>query len=83
MVSILLTGCSTLGFGDFSDEKVELNTNQGEKNPVKFIYQPLIGGKHEIFLTGDFNNWSQTETLMEEHEGIYETTLYLKKGRYK
>ena len=86
----LLTGCSTLGFGDFSKEQVESKTDRVEKMdesmsggiPVKFTYQPLIGGKHEVFLSGDFNNWSQTETLMKEIDGIYETTLYLKKGKY-
>ncbi|SVC85086.1 uncharacterized protein METZ01_LOCUS337940, partial [marine metagenome] len=86
----LLTGCSTLGFGDFSEEKVEYKTDRVEKTDtstsgkisVKFTYQPLIGGKHEVFLAGDFNNWSQTETLMKEIDGIYETTLYLKKGEY-
>ncbi len=86
----LLTGCSTLGFGDFSKEQVESKTDRVEKTdesmsggiPVKFTYQPLTGGKHEVFLAGDFNNWSQTETLMKEIDGIYETTLYLKKGEY-
>jgi glycosidase len=86
----LLTGCSTLGFGDFSEKQVEPKTGRVEKTdestsgriPAKFTYQPLIGGKHEVFLAGDFNNWSQTETLMKEIDGIYETTLYLKKGEY-
>jgi hypothetical protein len=50
--------------------------------PVKFTYQPLTGGKHQVFLVGDFNNWSQTATLMEEIDGIYEITLYLKQGKY-
>ena len=90
MLATLLTGCSTLGFGDFSEEQVESKKDRVEKTdestsgeiPVKFTYQPLIGGKHEIFLAGDFNNWSQTESLMKEIDGIYETTLYLKKGEY-
>ena len=50
----LLTGCSTLGFGDFSEEQVESKTDRVEKMdastsgkiPVTFTYQPLIGGKH-------------------------------------
>ena len=83
----LSASCSTLGFGDFSEEQVESKTDRKEKMdesllgkiPVNFIYQPLIGGKHEVFLAGDFNNWSQSETLMREINGIYEKTLYLKK----
>ncbi|SVE61513.1 uncharacterized protein METZ01_LOCUS514367, partial [marine metagenome] len=83
LLAVLLIGCSTV-------DKVEVNTNQIEKMnesvsgkiPVKFSYQPLIGGKHEVFLAGDFNNWSKTETLMKEINGIYEIILYLKKGEY-
>ena len=86
----LLTGCATFGFGDFSEKQVESKTDRVEKTdeltsgkiPVKFTYQQLTGGKHEVFLAGDFNNWSQTETLMKEIDGIYEMTLYLKKGKY-
>ena len=73
LLVVLLIGCSTV-------DKVEVNTNQIEKMnesvsgkiPVKFSYQPLIGGKHEVILAGDFNNWSKTETLMKEINGIYE-----------
>ena len=80
LFSLLLSGCSTLGFGDFSEKQVEPKIDRIEKKeesnsdkiPVKFTYQPLIGGKHEVFLVGDFNDWSQTETLMEEIDGIYE-----------
>ena len=50
--------------------------------PVKFTYQPLTGGKHEIFLAGDFNNWSPTATPMKESNGIYEVILNLKQGKY-
>ena len=77
-------GCSNLGFGEFDDSNV--NPSQSPNNsgeiPVKFTYQPLIGGKHQVFLVGDFNNWSQTATLMKEIDGIYEKTLYLKQGKY-
>ena len=67
LLAALLIGCSTV-------DKVEVKTNQIEKMnesvsgkiPVKFSYQPLIGGKHEVFLSGDFNSWSKTETLMKE-----------------
>ena len=83
LLAAFLIGCSTA-------DKVEVKTNQIEKinksasgkMPVTFSYQPLIGGKHEVFLSGDFNNWSKTETLMKEINGIYETILYLKKGKY-
>ena len=87
---VILIGCATLGFGNFNDEQTEINTN-GEtqmtetisgKIPTKFSYQPLIGGKHEVFLAGDFNNWSDTETPLTETDGLYEKTIYLKKGKY-
>ncbi|MCF7913362.1 MAG: alpha amylase N-terminal ig-like domain-containing protein [Candidatus Cloacimonetes bacterium] len=50
--------------------------------PVDFTYQPLTGGKKKVFLAGDFNNWSPTATPMEENDGIYETTLNLRVGKY-
>ena len=81
ILTVLLTGCSTLGFSDFNTT-TKTDASKSEKIPVKFRYQPLIGGKHQIFLAGDFNNWSPTATPMEEIDGIYETTLYLKQGKY-
>ena len=71
LLAALLIGCSAA-------DKVEVKTNQIEKMndsvsgkiPVKFSYQPLIGGKHKVFLSGDFNNWSKTETLMKETNGV-------------
>ena len=74
---ILAIGCSI-------HDKVETskNTLYPEKRPVTFSYQPLIGGKHEVFLSGDFNNWSESGLLMEENNGIYEKTIFLKDGQY-
>ena len=80
---LFLSGCSTLGFGDFTD----LDGNQSSSNStvkpsgeisVTFTYQPLIGGKHQVYLAGDFNNWSENEIIMKEIDGIYKTNLYLK-----
>ena len=90
VLTLLLTGCSTLGFGDFSNSVTNINdikeSGSGElssgKVPTTFIYQPLIGGKHQVFLAGDFNNWSEDATSMEEVDGIYKVTLYLSKGKY-
>ena len=42
----------------------KMNETISGEIPVKFTYQPIIGGKHEVFLTGDFNNWSKSEILM-------------------
>jgi len=69
--------------GKVETKKVEKksDTKTGEF-PIKFSYQPLIGGKHEIFVAGDFNNWSPNMDKMEENNGLYETTLHLKKGKY-
>ena len=86
-LAALLTGFWAFGFGVIDKEEVEVITDQlgkvnesiSEGMPVKFTYQPLIGEKHKVFLTGDFNNWSESETLMKEINGIYETTIYLKK----
>ena len=78
VIIFMLFGCSTLGFGDF-DVGEELNNNKVE---VKFTYQPLIGGKHNIFLSGDFNDWSESAIRMEENDGLYEVTLHLKPGKY-
>ncbi len=50
--------------------------------PVKFEYKPLTGGSHTVFLVGDFNTWSSSDTPMIEKNGNYEVTLNLKKGKY-
>ena len=86
----LFSGCSTLGFGDFEMEtnksinnaKHDINDPNVKKAATKFIYQPLTGGKHTVFLAGDFNGWSSTETPMEEIDGIYEVVLSLDEGKY-
>jgi glycosidase len=50
--------------------------------PVTFTYQPLIGGKRDIYVAGDFNNWDAMANLMQEEKGVYSTTLHLKPGKY-
>ncbi|MCF7918833.1 MAG: alpha-glucosidase C-terminal domain-containing protein [Candidatus Cloacimonetes bacterium] len=50
--------------------------------PVTFTYKPLTGGKKNVFLAGDFNNWSPTATPMNEKDGNYDITLKLKMGKY-
>ena len=84
ILSLLSSSCSTLGFGDFGGQGSSINKDelQSGEIPVKFRYQPLIGGKHQVFIAGDFNNWSPTATPMKENNGIYEITIYLKKGKY-
>ena len=84
---LFLHGCSTLGFGDFTNSNVtqaEFNDIEkvSGKVPVTFTYQPLTGGKHQVYLAGDFNNWEENKTIMEESDGIYEITLLLRSGKY-
>ena len=87
LINIIFYSCSTLGLGDFKNEnnilisKEDINSSS-DKIKVEFIYQPLIGGKHEVFLAGDFNNWSESSIKMDESDGIYTKTLYLRKGKY-
>ncbi|MCD4817533.1 MAG: alpha-glucosidase C-terminal domain-containing protein [Candidatus Cloacimonetes bacterium] len=50
--------------------------------PVKFVYQPLIGGKHDVYLAGDFNSFDAMSIPMEENSGVYEKTLVLEPGKY-
>jgi len=49
---------------------------------VKFIYKPLTGSHHEVFLAGDFNNWNPTDLKLTEKNGIYEINLFLEEGTY-
>jgi len=65
-------------------EKTEESSLKVESGsiPVKFTYQPLIGGKHEVFLAGDFNNFDAKSIPMIENKGVYEKTLMLKSGKY-
>lgn len=50
---------------------------------MKFKYIPLTGSKHKVFIAGDFNNWHTQEHQLEDHNGIYELNIELKKGRYE
>jgi len=49
---------------------------------VTFEYQPLTGGKHDVYLAGEFNNWSDKDIQLEEDNGIYKTTIQLPKGKF-
>ena len=83
LLAALFIGCSTIDKVEFNKNQMEtMNESVAGKIPVTFSYHPLIGGKHEVFLSGDFNSWSKTETLMTEINGIYEAILYLKRGEY-
>ena len=64
------------------DVKVKETDDFAGNIPVEFVYQPLTGGKKKVFLAGDFNSFSPTATPMEEVDGIYETTLNLRVGKY-
>ena len=74
----LLYGCSILGFVEL-DLYDKSNTKTIE---VEFVYQPLIGGKHNVFITGDFNNWSESSLRMHEDDGLYKIVLNLEPGKY-
>ncbi|MCF7857727.1 MAG: cyclomaltodextrinase [Candidatus Cloacimonetes bacterium] len=50
---------------------------------MKFTYKPLTGGKHKVFISGDFNNWKPDEYELAETNGIYEIELELPQGRYE
>ena len=71
----------TIGKIAVKSEKKEIKSEKGEIK-VKFSYQPLIGGKHDIFVAGDFNNWDANANPMKENNGIYEVTLNLSKGKH-
>ncbi|MCD4829139.1 MAG: hypothetical protein K8R90_06905 [Candidatus Cloacimonetes bacterium] len=49
---------------------------------IRFEYQPLIGGHHEVFLAGEFNGWDPAATPMQSDEGVYSAVLELPAGRY-
>ncbi len=79
---------SVLVVGEGKDTGVKkVATKTQEKSPqgaipVTFTYQPLIGGKHDIYVAGDFNNWSPTANKMKEVSGEYSTTIDLQPGKY-
>ena len=54
-----------------------------KKKIIRFIYKPLIGGKHKVFVAGDFNNWNQNSDELREKNGIYQLDLELEKERYE
>ncbi len=53
------------------------------KQKVKFIYKPLTGSHHEVFLAGSFNNWNPGNLKLKEKNGIYELSLFLEEGIYQ
>ena len=77
---------SMLVVGGKTEKKEEIKQTgsmiiEGLKSVV-LSYQPLIGGKHKVFVAGDFNNWSDTANPMIEDDGLYEVKLFLKDGKY-
>ena len=80
---VIFTSCFNNNENMYLDiDSENLNRDISKTHSVKFIYQPLIGGKHEVFLAGDFNGWSENHDKMEETNGIYEKVLQLEKGKY-
>ncbi|HNX01746.1 MAG TPA: alpha-amylase family glycosyl hydrolase, partial [Candidatus Cloacimonadota bacterium] len=59
-----------------------INKDQLELISVTFSYQPPTGGENSVYVTGDFNHWSQTANKLDEENGIYSTTLRLNPGVY-
>ena len=49
----------------------------------KFIYRPLTGSEHKVYIAGDFNDWNPKELKLIEENGIYKISLKLEKGRYE
>ena len=50
---------------------------------VKFIYRPLTGSYHNVFIAGTFNNWNPTNLKLVEKNGIYQINLFLENGSYR
>ncbi len=78
LIMFMIYGCATLGLGEFEQK----NENLVSSDQVEFVYQPLIGGKHNVFIAGDFNNWSETANEMIEKDGVYSIILDLDPGKY-
>lgn len=48
------------------------------------VFQAKCPGAREVYLVGDFNNWSLTHTPMEQVEGdLWQTRERLPSGRYR
>lgn len=56
----------------------------GASVDVTFRYQPVISGDRDVFVAGDFNNWSADSDRMTDPDGdgIFEITLSLAPGKY-
>ncbi|MBD3368020.1 MAG: hypothetical protein GF405_07600 [Candidatus Eisenbacteria bacterium] len=54
----------------------------GALKQVPFVYEP-DGAPSQVYLAGQFNNWSTDATPMEEVDGRFEVTLLLPIGRYQ
>ncbi|MBI9032271.1 hypothetical protein JEZ13_09770 [bacterium] len=50
---------------------------------ITFRYQPPIATKLDVYLVGDFNNWSKSSHRLNDKGGIYEISLELDPGEYK
>ncbi|MEZ4647680.1 MAG: alpha-amylase family glycosyl hydrolase [Candidatus Eisenbacteria bacterium] len=51
---------------------------------ITFRYQPVISGDRDVFIAGDFNNWSADSDRMTDPDGdgVFEITLSLAPGKY-
>lgn len=64
-------------------EKAKIKESVKGTIPVQFKYEPLTGGKKEVYVAGDFNEWDPKATPLEEDKGIYKTTINLEPGKYQ
>ena len=62
--------------------KVKRNSIESKLYNVTFIYQPLIAGKMQVYLAGDFNDFRFNDIPMIEKNGIYSATIKLQEGKY-
>ncbi|MCP4547220.1 MAG: hypothetical protein GY835_12245 [bacterium] len=54
----------------------------GGEATVSFTFEPKTGGVRDVFLAGDFNDWSDSKDRMqdEDGDGVYEITVKMTAG---
>ena len=53
-----------------------------DKKGVRFFWNAEDGGDHEVYLAGDFNDWSTTADKLAKNDNVYEAVLKLDDGKY-
>ena len=65
------------------NKKYDILLRKNQKKKVDFAFNPKGKVFDKVYISGDFNNWSQDQTQLSFKEGIWKTQEYINPGKYQ